>query len=609
MDYNQLKSADFFYDRTRNLSGIEEFDKFSEITCPSKGSFVEFSVKTGSIDTNNNYLNIIPVGVNSLKALFNMSYEVVEEEAQKIVNYIESKEGTQSVDFDTDPTIYREINGYCTDYSLRQTDADNFLVQAVFDVKEAANQFAWTGLNFLDPPDRSNSYKPNRWNYKKHDVVYDQREEALFKDGMNSFYYCLKDHNSSDDGVDYLKDSQYFTQDFFWSPDVGQSNSVNIDVSKFGDSYGLEKNRKIKDNIATFPLEYEFKNINTKQLKSMLHFLESKGGYKRFRHQIQGVYNRPKIFVAPKWKHTWETFDSHTLQVTIEEDPLGVYPKRKNVSSEKLITTAYSTQNQDLSVSGDIPADWIRDDSSYNDLDIGLSCKNIGDYAFSNSFNIASNIVMPGSVETLGDYAFYRTSISRVVLSRSLDSIGVSCFEDCVDLVGELTIPDSVTNISSSAFKNCISFTGLNLGLDITGIGSQAFRGCKKLKTELVLPSGLLNIGNYAFASTELFGRLYIPDTVTDIGDGAFQNCRFIGDKVTIESGVQSIGGYAFNNCRAIQKLEFKGKQAPSSVSINAFQGLDGLNTRGGTKIIYAPLGSQGYDVAPWTDFSIVYQR
>jgi hypothetical protein len=56
----------------------------------------------------------------------------------------------------------------------------------------------------------------------------------------------------------------------------------------------------------------------------MLHFLENKGGYRNFRHEIPSVYNRPKAMYCPEWSHTWKYKNSHDLEVTLIEDVLGV---------------------------------------------------------------------------------------------------------------------------------------------------------------------------------------------------------------------------------------------------------------------------------------------
>jgi hypothetical protein len=58
----------------------------------------------------------------------------------------------------------------------------------------------------------------------------------------------------------------------------------------------------------------------------MLHFLENKAGYRRFRHDIGSVYNRPKVMYCPEWDHTWKYYNSHDLSVTLLEDVLGVIP-------------------------------------------------------------------------------------------------------------------------------------------------------------------------------------------------------------------------------------------------------------------------------------------
>ena len=83
---------------------------------------------------------------------------------------------------------------------------------------------------------------------------------------------------------------------------------------------------KGETNISTFGMQYTYSNITDKQLKAMLQFLENKGGYRRFEHQIPSVYNQPKVYYCPEWTHTWNYFNSNTLTVSLVEDPLGVLP-------------------------------------------------------------------------------------------------------------------------------------------------------------------------------------------------------------------------------------------------------------------------------------------
>ena len=123
--------------------------------------------------------------------------------------------------------------------------------------------------------------------------------------------------------------STKWTQKFFFEPDQNQDFSVGIksDVVEFENSFaqrlGGKKNTK---NIAKFDLSYSFTNITDHQLKSMLHFLENKAGYRRFEHQIPSVYNRPKVYHSPTWSHTWIYSNTNNLSVNLIEDPLGVIP-------------------------------------------------------------------------------------------------------------------------------------------------------------------------------------------------------------------------------------------------------------------------------------------
>lgn len=92
---------------------------------------------------------------------------------------------------------------------------------------------------------------------------------------------------------------------------------------------------------------------------------------------------------------------------------------------------------------------------------------------------------------------------------------------------GAITIPawwrgKPVVAIESWAFE---SFTGTiaHIPDSVTQIGSTAFRGCNNL-TAITLPTNLTSIGQNAFASSAL-ASITIPSAVTYIGNAAFNNC------------------------------------------------------------------------------------
>lgn len=157
--------------------------------------------------------------------------------------------------------------------------------------------------------------------YKKYDVVY----SGINENKLDNFYYCTGDHTSSSSNSP-IGASTMWSQKFFFEPDIGTQNDVKIKADIINYKNSFKQRLKTNDNISTFGMSYTFSNISDSQTKSMIHFLENKGGYRRFEHQIPSVYNRPKVYYSPSWTHTWDYVNSNTLTIQLVEDPLGVVP-------------------------------------------------------------------------------------------------------------------------------------------------------------------------------------------------------------------------------------------------------------------------------------------
>ena len=105
---------------------------------------------------------------------------------------------------------------------------------------------------------------------------------------------------------------------------------------------------------------------------------------------------------------------------------------------------------------------------------------------------------------------------------KPVTTIGHAAFFNSA--VTSVTIPDSVTSISDSAFINCPQLTNISIPNSVTYIGFSAFNSCTSLKS-ITLPSSLSTIQSYAFCNCGNLETIRIPVSVTSIGNNAFADC------------------------------------------------------------------------------------
>ena len=184
----------------------------------------------------------------------------------------------------------------------------------------------------------------------------------------------------------------------------------------------------------------------------------------------------------------------------------------------------------------------------YADQSGGVECSADG------YFLIYSNVVTESSQCT-----------GAVQIPNGVTSIGPTAFKNATGLTS-VAIPDSVTEISSEAFSNTAAISSVTLGNSLVTIGDEAFYNSQI--TSLVIPDSVISIGDYAFADTitltsVTFGNslttidtsafqssgildLFIPDSVTTIGDSAFAGSLSL-NRVQIGSGVTTYGINVFD--------------------------------------------------------------
>ena len=194
---------------------------------------------------------------------------------------------------------------------------------------------------------------------------------------------------------------------------------------------------------------------------------------------------------------------------------------------------------------------------------------------------LVTDLVVPETVTQINQYAFYGvTCLTSLAISNSVTTIGNYAFYGCSGLTGSLTIPNSVTTIGGSAFFGCRGFTGsLTIPNSVTTIGGSAFFGC----------SGFT-------------GSLTIPNSVTTIGNGAFAHCSGLTGSLTISNSVASIGNWAFQNCNGFYSIT-SFAETPPILGEGSFAGWN-LNTP-----VFVPCGfEEVYSSLSWGGFRNYYE-
>ena len=339
----------FFYNRDSSIDTIYDYVDVSNYK-PIYGSSVDFSSRLHTLETIDNALKVLPASENNLVIKYNLKFLLTQTETGNLLKTIEIAGGYKYLKFMDPSNLYKDFIGLVEDYSISKSSNNlnnvNLTVNCYFkspifnwrtssilkDITVQNTEF-FTGLNY-------STIGKNKYDFFYYDMSMDSLLFKYFtsKNKIDNFWFRKSDSTNDAFTQTYTLDNiakthtmgeanlliflNNFSRDFFYEPKLPFSVENKFDIYQTNYKNSFIQNVKYKNNsnsLKSYKLKYE--NITTSQAKSMLLFLEKKCGYKKFIYNFPIFFNEKKVFICPKWNHTFNYDNSHNIDVEFIEDP------------------------------------------------------------------------------------------------------------------------------------------------------------------------------------------------------------------------------------------------------------------------------------------------
>lgn len=192
----------------------------------------------------------------------------------------------------------------------------------------------------------------------------------------------------------------------------------------------------------------------------------------------------------------------------------------------------------------------------------------IGEEAFS-SCNVLGDLTLPATLTKIGSLAFKDClSIRKVVIAEGNKNIEVAmdAFEGCVRLL-TITIPSTMETLPIEAIAACPSVRSIDIAENNPYFSSDGLIIYNANKTELLF---------YSKTNTPENGEYTPIDSVVKIRGGAFRNNDRI-KVLNIGKNIEEIGDYAFAGMSALTTVNFEDSTSALTLGKGVLQGTGSL--------------------------------
>lgn len=209
------------------------------------------------------------------------------------------------------------------------------------------------------------------------------------------------------------------------------------------------------------------------------------------------------------------------------------------------------------------------------------------------------DLIIPEGITVINAVSFsYYEKLRSVEISDTVKEIGTSAFEDCIALE-RVKMSDSVTSIGGQAFRSCQKLNNIIISDRLEHIGTYAFAATGYYNDYANWDNGFLYLGNCLLATDEANVsadcRLYsktkliasqafkgnktvtsitMPENVEYIDDFAFANCKNLKE-ITLSPNLKSIGASAFSTCEKLEEITIP--DSVETIGVSAFYNCSSL--------------------------------
>lgn len=278
------------------------------------------------------------------------------------------------------------------------------------------------------------------------------------------------------------------------------------------------------------------------------------------------------------------------------------------VLSEEDGTVEVSSTTKEYDSEITVPATVDNDGKTYTVVELGY-------FAFNNHKELTA-VNLPATIESIGIRGSSSFNNCLALESINVDG-GNPTFASADGIVFDknmsrvvicpggktsVNIPNTVTTIGASSFRECRNLVSVKIPHSVTVIETYAFSFCDDL-TDVVIPESVTSIGEYAFAWCKSLVSFMVPANVSVIKEGILAGCAKL-ESVTLPASVKDIEWNAFGSCPSLKSLEMLSETPPEcdpSFREDIYSNVT----------LYVPVGAKdAYEaVEPWKNFAHIEER